>query len=121
MVVKTAGASGQISLGKEFADRQVTVERLGDGRWAVVEVDIIPKHERIFHTPEAKASAQRSAEWLAQNAEVYPGSPKLQQPRHEPVKLPVNFAPIADLNNENAQSAILNITDYPAVTDPVAP
>lgn len=67
LVVKTIGVSGQISLGKEFAGRQVQIEMIDDGRWVITEVEIIPKHERIFHTPEAKASAQRAAEWLAKN------------------------------------------------------
>lgn len=67
LVIKRVGATGQISLGKEFAGRQVQVERIDDGRWVISEVQIIPKHELLFHTQEAKASAEESAVWLANN------------------------------------------------------
>lgn len=66
-VIKRVGATGQISLGKEFAGRQVVIEQVADGRWIITEVLIIPKHEQAFHTPAAKASAERAAAWLAKN------------------------------------------------------
>ena len=35
--------------------------------------------------------------------------------------LSVNFAPVADLHHKDAQSAILNVTNHPAIAHPVTP
>jgi hypothetical protein len=44
--VKSIGASGQISLGKEFAGRQVLVESPAKGVWIIRTATIIPDHEK---------------------------------------------------------------------------
>jgi len=61
--VKVIGANGQISLGKQFAGRQVLVEESEPGVWMVRTVTVVPDNERWVH--EAKASADLSAalEW----------------------------------------------------------
>jgi hypothetical protein len=40
--VKVVGANGQISLGKEFAGRQVLVEERGSGVWLIRTARVIP-------------------------------------------------------------------------------
>lgn len=35
--------------------------------------------------------------------------------------LTVNITPVANLNHKDAQSAVLNVTNYPAIAHPVAP
>ena len=45
-MVKSIGASGQISLGKEFAGRQVLVESPAKGVWIIRTATIIPDHEK---------------------------------------------------------------------------
>jgi putative transposon-encoded protein len=35
MEVKTIGSSGQISLGKQYAGRTVTVEQVAEGVWTI--------------------------------------------------------------------------------------
>jgi hypothetical protein len=61
--VKVIGANGQISLGKQFAGRQVLVEECEPGVWLVRTATVVPDNERWLH--EAKASADLSAaiEW----------------------------------------------------------
>lgn len=61
--VKVIGANGQISLGKQFAGRQVLVEESEPGVWMVRTATVVPDNERWLH--EAKASADMSAalEW----------------------------------------------------------
>ena len=58
--IKTIGASGQISLGKEFAGRTVTVEEVERGVWVIKTAQVIPDNEMWLHSPEAKASLDRA-------------------------------------------------------------
>ena len=44
-MVKSIGASGQISLGKEFDGRQVLVESPAKGVWIIRTATITPDHE----------------------------------------------------------------------------
>ena len=57
--VKVIGANGQISLGKQFAGRQVLVEESEPGVWMVRTATVVPDNERWLH--EAKASSDLSA------------------------------------------------------------
>ncbi len=43
--VKVIGANGQISLGKEFAGRQVLVEERESGVWMIRLAVVIPENE----------------------------------------------------------------------------
>lgn len=65
--VKTIGSSGQISLGKQYAGRTVTVEETERGVWIIKTAQVIPDNERWLHTPEAKASLDRALEWASQH------------------------------------------------------
>jgi hypothetical protein len=60
MEVKTIGGSGQISLGKEFAGRTVTVEEVERGVWIIKTAQVIPDNELWLHTPEVRASLDRA-------------------------------------------------------------
>ena len=57
--VKVIGANGQISLGKQFACRQVLVEESEPGVWMVRTATVVPDNERWLH--EAKGSADLGA------------------------------------------------------------
>ena len=57
--VKVIGANGQISLGKQFAGRQVLVEESEPGVWMVRTATVVPDNERWLH--EAKGSADLGA------------------------------------------------------------
>lgn len=61
--VKTIGASGQITLGKEYAGRHVLVDEVEKGVWTVKLGDFIPDNERWLHTPEAQRSIKRAIAW----------------------------------------------------------
>jgi len=63
MEVKTIGSSGQISLGKEYAGRTVTVELVEDGVWIVKTARVIPENELWLHTPAARDALTRGIEW----------------------------------------------------------
>ena len=53
--IKTIGASGQISLGKQYAGRTVTVEKVEEGVWTIKTAQVIPDNERWLLDPEARA------------------------------------------------------------------
>ncbi len=65
--IKTIGSSGQISLGKQYAGRTVTVEQIADGVWTIKTAQVIPDDELWLHTPEVRASLDRALEWSASN------------------------------------------------------
>ena len=60
--VKTIGTSGQISLGKQYAGRTVTVDEIETGVWMVKTAQVIPDSEMWMHTSEVRASLDRALE-----------------------------------------------------------
>jgi hypothetical protein len=67
MDVKTIGSSGQISLGKQFAGRTVTVEEVEDGVWLVKAARVIPENELWLHTPEMNKKLTEAIRWADEN------------------------------------------------------
>ena len=68
--IKTIGASGQISLGKEYAGRIVTVDQVAEGVWTIKTAQVIPDDELWLHAPEAKASLDEALAWSASHERV---------------------------------------------------
>lgn len=65
--IKVIGANGQISLGKQFAGRQVLVEEQEPGVWLVRTATVIPDNERWLHEPQAAADLARALDWTKAN------------------------------------------------------
>ena len=65
--VKVVGANGQISLGKEFAGRQVLVEEQEPGVWLVRTALVVPETELWLHQPRASADIVRALDWAQRN------------------------------------------------------
>ena len=61
--VKVVGANGQISLGKEFAGRQVLVEEREPGVWLIRTAMVVPENELWLHQPKAREDLARALEW----------------------------------------------------------
>lgn len=61
--VKLVGANGQISLGKQYAGRQVLLEEQEPGVWLVRTATVIPDNERWLHTPKAAAALEEALDW----------------------------------------------------------
>ena len=53
--IKQIGASGQISLGKEFAGRTVLINTTEPGVWVIKTSQTIPDSELLLHQPAAAA------------------------------------------------------------------
>jgi hypothetical protein len=65
--VKLIGANGQISLGKQFAGRQVLVEEQEPGVWLVRTATVVPDNERWAHQPLAAVQLQEALAWAQAN------------------------------------------------------
>jgi hypothetical protein len=62
--VKVIGANGQISLGKQFAGRQVLVEEREPGVWLIRTATVVPDNERwLLDNPKAMADLDRAIAW----------------------------------------------------------
>jgi hypothetical protein len=68
LAVKVIGANGQISLGKQFAGRQVLVEEREPGVWIVRTATVIPDNERWLHESQAAADLGSALSWATANA-----------------------------------------------------
>jgi len=66
--VKVIGTNGQISLGKQYAGRQVLVEEREPGVWIVRTATVIPDNERWLHDPKVAADLQASMDWAVAHA-----------------------------------------------------
>ena len=65
--VKVIGANGQISLGKQFAGRQVLVEEQETGVWLIRTATVIPDNERWLHEAQASSDLDHAVNWSIQN------------------------------------------------------
>lgn len=66
--VKMIGANGQISLGKQFAGRQVLVEEQEPGVWLVRTAVVIPDNERWLQQPQVANDLQNALAWAQANS-----------------------------------------------------
>ena len=65
--VKVIGVNGQISLGKQYAGRQVLVEEQEPGVWLVRTAMVIPDNERWLQQPKATADLRNALSWTQAN------------------------------------------------------
>jgi hypothetical protein len=65
--VKTVGSNGQVSLGKQFAGRQVLIEEREPGVWLIRTAQVIPDNERWLQQPKALDDLHRALEWASEN------------------------------------------------------
>lgn len=66
--IKVIGVNGQISLGKQFAGRQVLVEEQEPGVWLIRTATVIPDNERWLQEPQAAADLTRALDWTKTNS-----------------------------------------------------
>jgi hypothetical protein len=65
--VKVVGASGQISLGKQYAGRTVLVEQIEKGVWLLKVASVIPDDELWMHVEPARSRIEQSIAWAETN------------------------------------------------------
>ena len=61
--VKVVGSNGQISLGKEFAGRQVLVQEQEPGVWLIRTALVVPHNELWLYQPKAREDLARALDW----------------------------------------------------------
>lgn len=66
--IKVIGLNGQISLGKQFAGRQVLVEEQEPGVWLVRTATVTPDNERWLQGPQTAADLTRALDWTKTNS-----------------------------------------------------
>jgi hypothetical protein len=77
--VKVIGANGQISLGKQFAGRQVLVEEYEPGVWLIRTATVVPDNERWLQQPDAANDLKNALAWAQANAPVESDVDKLAE------------------------------------------
>lgn len=60
----TVGNNGQVSIGKEFAGRQVQIEKTPEGVVIISPGKFIPDHHAPFYTKEALEQLDEFDEWM---------------------------------------------------------
>jgi hypothetical protein len=65
--VKVIGSNGQISLGKQYAGRQVLVEEQEPGVWLIRTATVIPDNERWLHEPVVRDQLAQALAWAQAN------------------------------------------------------
>jgi hypothetical protein len=65
--VKVIGTNGQISLGKQFAGRQVLVEEREPGVWLIRTATVVPDNERWLQQPTAMNDLRSALDWSNRN------------------------------------------------------
>jgi len=83
--VKVIGANGQISLGKQYAGRQVLVEEREPGVWLIRTASVIPDNERWLHQPQAAADMQSALPWAIANPPADKNVDTLLESLNEPI------------------------------------
>ncbi len=66
-VMKSVGRSGQISLGKKFAGKTVSVDQIEDGVWIVKVGQFVPNSEQWLHQPNARTEIDEAVAWAKKN------------------------------------------------------
>jgi hypothetical protein len=66
--VKLIGSNGQVSLGKQFAGRQVLVEEREPGVWLIRTATVVPDNERWLQQPDAARDLKMALNWSQANA-----------------------------------------------------
>ncbi len=65
MQTKIIGASGQISLGKQYAGQHVMIEEIEPGEWRIQTAITIPKSQAWVHTKDMQAALDSALTWAA--------------------------------------------------------
>ena len=73
--VKRVGASGQISLGQEFAGRTVLIESTEPGVWLIKTARTIADAELWLHQPEAAKRLNRAKRTSPKSLCIHPPLP----------------------------------------------
>lgn len=66
-MLKMVGASGQLSLGKQYAGRYFEVEVQTNGAILLKPMRVIPEADAWLYTPEMRERLAQADAWIAEN------------------------------------------------------
>ena len=67
MKIKKVGKNGQISIGKEYAEKQVQICKLENGFVLIKQGDFIPRNEKWLYKEDNIKRIKESLEWVHKN------------------------------------------------------
>jgi hypothetical protein len=67
-IIKQVGHNGQISLGKEYAGKQIQISKLEDGTLIVKPGQFIPDSERWLYTARNEEKLDKAIKWAESTA-----------------------------------------------------
>jgi hypothetical protein len=65
--IKTVGRSGQISLGKKYAGRQILVDEIESGVWILKVGKFIPANEQWLYSQKVTTDLDQAIDWAEKN------------------------------------------------------
>lgn len=66
----TVASNGQISIGKEWAGRQIVVEKISHTELRILSGSFIPDKDSTFHTAKAEQSLSEFNDWMKKSPPV---------------------------------------------------
>jgi len=67
MKLLTVASNGQISIGKEWAGKQIVIEKVNSNELRILSGAFIPDKDLTFHTSEAKEVLAEFEAWTEKN------------------------------------------------------
>lgn len=78
-IIKQVGVNGQISLGKEYAGKQVQISKMNDGTLIIKTGQFVPSSEQWLHTDHNIEKLDEAILWL----QSHPRSDNFEEIKHK--------------------------------------
>jgi len=65
--VKVIGSNGQVSLGKEFAGKMVSIDKIDSATWIIKTGEFIPDSEKWLYQNDNLAKLDKAIQWTKKN------------------------------------------------------
>lgn len=65
--IKIVGTNGQISIGKEYAGKAVSIDQVSEGVWIIKSGEFIPDSERWLHEEKHLRKLNKALDWANKN------------------------------------------------------
>ena len=65
--IKVVGTNGQVSIGKEFAGKIVSIDQIDEGTWLIKSGEFIPDSEKWLHSKEHLDKLNSALDWVGKN------------------------------------------------------
>ncbi len=66
-IIRQVGINGQVSIGKEYAGKQIQISKLDDGTLIIKPGKFIPDNEMWLHTKDNIETLEKAIKWVETN------------------------------------------------------